>query len=88
MAQDFGNGVSRTLSAIQRQFQTVVWQASKPPLDSELNLMSQMEMNRLAEVVRSQMHSGFLLDPMNADADFVTGKDWSNWFKLGRPSTN
>ncbi len=86
MAQDFGNGVSRTLSALQRQFQTVVWQASKPPLDSELNLMSQMEMNRMAEAVRSQMHSGFLLDPMMADADFVTNENWSNWFKLGRPS--
>jgi len=88
MAQDFGNGVSRTLSAIQRQFQTVVWQASKPPLDSELNLMSQMEMNRMAEVVRSQMHSGFLLDPMMADQDFVTNENWSNWFKLGRPSAS
>jgi hypothetical protein len=88
MAQDFGNGVSRTLSALQRQFQTVVWQASKPPLDSELNLMSQMEMNRMAEAVRSQMHSGFLLDPMMADADFVTGGQWSNWFKFGRPSTS
>jgi hypothetical protein len=87
MAQDFGNGVSRTLSALQRQFQTVVWQASKPPLDSELNLMSQMEMNRMAEAVRSQMHSGFLLDPMNADADFVTDPAWSNWFKLGWPSS-
>ena len=88
MAQDFGNGVSRTLSALQRQFQTVVWQASKPPLDSELNLMSQMEMNRMAEVVRSQMHSGFLLDPMMADQDFVTNENWSNWFKLGRPSAS
>ena len=88
MAQDFGNGVSRTLSALQRQFQTVVWQASKPPLDSELNLMSQMEMNRMAEAVRSQMHSGFLLDPMMADADFVTNSSWSNWFKFGRPSAH
>jgi len=87
MAQDFGNGVSRTLSALQRQFQTVVWQASKPPLDSELNLMSQMEMNRMAEAVRSQMHSGFLLDPMHADADFVTDPEWSNWFQLGRADT-
>ena len=85
MAQDFGNGVSRTLSALQRQFQTVVWQASKPPLDSELNLMSQMEMNRMAEAVRSEMHSGFLLDPMRADADFVTETRWSNWFMFGRP---
>lgn len=84
MAQDFGNGVSRTLSALERQFQGVVWQASKPPLDSELNLMSQVDMDRMANIVRSQMHSGFLSDPMSSDADFVTNKNWSNWFTLGR----
>jgi hypothetical protein len=84
MAQDFGNGVSRTLSALERQFQGVVWQASKPPLDSELNLMSQVDMDRMANIVRSQMHSGFLSDPMSSDADFVTNAAWSNWFVLGR----
>ena len=83
MAEDFGSGVTRTLSALARQFTGVVWQSGKPPLDSELNLMSQMEMNRMAEAVRSQMHSGFLLDPMMADADFVTNSSWSNWFKFG-----
>ena len=87
MAQDFGNGVSRTLSALQRQFQSVVWQASKPPLDSELNLMSQVEWERVSNIVRSQMHSGFLLDPMSADMDFVTNEQWSNWFKMGRTTS-
>jgi len=85
MAQDFGNGVSRTLSALQRQFQLVVWQAGKPPLDSELNLAQQTEMERLANVVRSEMPSGWMSDPLNSDLDFVTDPDWSNWFKVGRP---
>ena len=43
MAEDFGNGVTRTLSALERQFQIVVWQAGKPPLEAELNLMMQAD---------------------------------------------
>jgi hypothetical protein len=87
MAQDFGNGVSRTLSAAGRQYQVVVWQASKPPLDSELNLIAQVDWERAAETIRAQAHSGFLLDPLVATTDFVTNPDWSNHFQLGRPST-
>jgi hypothetical protein len=87
MADDFGNGVSRTLSALQRQFQQVVWQASKPPLDSELNLVGQIELEQLADVVRSQMHSGVLADPLQADGDFVCNVNWGNWLKLGNPGS-
>lgn len=83
MPTDFGNGVSRTLSAQDRQFQVVVWQTGKPPLDSELNLMAQVDWERLAETLRAQAHSGFLLDPFKADADYVTDVNWSNWFKFG-----
>lgn len=84
MAQDFGTGVSRTLSALRRQFEVVVWQQNKPPLDSELNLMGQVDWERVAEVVRSSMHSGFLADAVVADTDFVTNSSWSNFFNLGR----
>jgi hypothetical protein len=83
MAQDFGNGVSRTLSAAGRQYQVVVWQASKPPLDSELNLIAQVDWERAAETIRAQAHSGFLLDPMVATTDFVTNPNWSNFFRMG-----
>ncbi len=79
MAQDFGSGVSRTLSAAQRQFEIVVWQKHKPPLDSELNLMAQIEMLRVQELIRTNMHSGFVLDPMDADRDFLTDPSWSNF---------
>ena len=87
MAQDFGSGVSRTLSAAERQFLQTVWQASKPPLDSELNLVAQISSEALRDAVRSEMHSGFFTDPMLAEADFVTNSAWSNWFKLGQPAS-
>ena len=83
MAQDFGNGVSRTLSALERQFQVVVWQSGKPPLDSELNLMMQADWERLSNTVRALLPSGWLIDPFNSDNDFVTNPNWSNWFKIG-----
>lgn len=84
MSEDLGTGVSRTLTAKDNQFQVVVWQANKPPLDSELNLISQIEWDKRAQLVRSTSHSGWLLDPMASDTDFVTDSTWSNWFKLGR----
>lgn len=84
MAEDFGSGVSRTLSALQRQFQTVVWQSGRPPLDAELNLMSQVDAERVSRLIRSTMHSGFLLDPTTAQKDFHTDPSWSDFFKLGR----
>lgn len=84
MSESFGSGVSRTLSALSRQFGAVVWQRGKPPLDSELNLMSQIELERDQQVIRAQMHSGFFLDPTRAVADMVTNPQWSNFFKVGR----
>ena len=87
MTQNFGSGVTRTLSALQRQWAMVTWQGFKPPLDSELNLMAQIELERFADIVRSQMHSGFLLDPLDAHRDFVTDPSWSNFFRFGRTAT-
>ena len=86
MPESFGPGVSRTLSASDRQFQTVIWQRGKPPLDSELNLMSQVDVETIREVVRSQVHSGFLLDPTRAVGDYVTDVQFSNQFRVGLPA--
>jgi hypothetical protein len=88
MPQDFGSGVTRTLTALQRQFGLVVFQGFKPPLDSEVNLAGQLQLERIAQVVRSGMHSGFLLDPMDAQRDFLTNVAWSNYFKFGQQATN
>jgi hypothetical protein len=87
MSENFGPGVSRTLSAYARQYQTVVWQKGKPPLDSELNLMSQIDLENAAQEIRSQVHSGFFVDPTHAKADFFTDADRSNFFNLGRQAT-
>ena len=88
MSESFGPGVSRTLSALDRQFQTVIWQYGKAPLDSELNLMSQIDVEALRETVRSQVHSGFLLDPTRAVGDYVTDVQFSNQFRLGLPAVD
>ncbi len=88
MAEDFGNGVTRTLSALARQFAAVVWQSGKPPLDSELNLMAQVDFEALRQTVRSQVHSGFFLDPTRADDDYKFDPLWSNHFHFGRPVDN
>lgn len=87
MAENFGPGVSRVLSAVARQFTTIVWQDDKPPLDSELTLSSQIEWDRLATMIRAQTHSGFFLDPTRCKEDFRTYPLWSNLFTFGGPST-
>lgn len=84
MTEDFGSGVSRTLSALARQFSTVVWQQGKPPLDSEFNLMSQITWENLSQLVRSQAHSGFFTDPLRPHDDFVFNESWANFFKFGQ----
>jgi len=84
MSEKFGNGVSRTLSAIDRQFSTVVWQKGKPPLDSELNLMSQVDVEQMQQQIRSCMNSGFIIDPTRSAQDFMFKGGWSNHFYLGQ----
>lgn len=85
MALDFGSGVSRTLDAAMRQFGAVVWQKGKPPLDSELNLMSQQVWDALRQVVCTMVPSGFFVDPTRTVQDFQTNPQWSNFFKVGNP---
>ena len=87
MAESFGSGVSRTLSAIDRAFQNVVFQSGKPPLDSEFNLQDSIHDESLRQLIRANMHSGFLLDPTDALADFVADPQWSNLLRLGRQSS-
>jgi len=86
MAENWGPGVTRTLSALSRQFMGVVWHPDAPPLDSELNLMSQIDWENLSSVVRSQVHSGFFLDPTRAREDYEVNPLWSNQFAIGVPA--
>lgn len=85
MAIDHGTGVSRTLSPLDRMFSHVIWQKGKPPLDSELNLMGSLEMERLRQFVAAQMPSGFFMDPTRAEFDFKFNKQWANHFHFGVP---
>lgn len=84
MAIDFGSGVSRTLSEVLRSFEYVVFQKKKPPLDSELNLLSQIHEGHIRDALQAAMPSGFLIDPTHALEDYQTASNWSNLFKLGR----
>jgi len=84
MANDnYGTSVSRTLSTDNTRFANVVWQAGKPPLDSELNLVGQLAWENQSDLVRSLTHSGFLLDPRDNLQDFVFNPLWSNYFEFG-----
>jgi hypothetical protein len=87
MALDWGTGVSRTLDAVFRQFSGVVWQKNHPPLDSELNLMSQDYWESLSQTIRSLMPSGFFMDPTRATNDYRFNSNWVNYFLFGNPRT-
>lgn len=84
MAQNFGSGISRILSAADRQFASVVFKANRPPLDSELNLISSLELEARSEEVRSRVASGWLMDESDPRSDFRTDSTYSNMFYFGR----
>lgn len=82
MADDFKTTVSRTLTTDNRQYSNLIWQAGKPPLDSELNLVGQIATDNLAKVVSTNSHSGILLDPRSSMRDFKFNPLWSNFLKV------
>lgn len=82
----FGSGVSRYITDRDRQYSSVIFQASKPPLDSELNLISLIDLESKAEEVRSRVPSGWLMNELNPRGDFKTSQNYSNYFYLGRES--
>lgn len=81
-----GSGVSRVIDGRDRQFAVVIFQANKPPLDSELNLIALADLEARAEEVRSRIPSGWLMDELNSRDDFKTNHDWSNHLYFGRQS--
>lgn len=82
-----GPGVSRYLSNRDRQYAAVVFEAQRPPLDAELNLISLMDLEARAEAVRSEVPSGWILDERSPASDFHTSPSYSNHFYFGRRST-
>jgi hypothetical protein len=87
MSDNFGSGVSRVLDPEASAFAQVVWQAYKPPLDSELNLVQQVSAENGRLAVLRGVPSGFLGNETNPSEDYVTNPSWSNWFRLGRQRT-
>jgi hypothetical protein len=79
-----GSGVSRFINDRDRQYAAVVFQASKPPLDSELNLISLIDLEAKAEEVRSRVASGWLMDELNPRSDYFTSTSYSNQFYFGK----
>lgn len=81
---NLGPGVSRVIDGRDRQFGAVVFQAVKPPLDSELNLVSLMDLEARAEEVRSRVPSGWLMNESSPSRDYSTVPSNSNQFFFGR----
>ncbi len=79
-----GSGVSRYTDDRDKQLSVVVFQANRPPLDSELNLISLVDFEARAEAVRAEMPSGWLMNESNPKADFFTNLNNSNLFYFGR----
>jgi len=78
-----GAGVSRYINDRDRQYAAVVFQVGKPPLDSELNLISLIDLESKAEEARSRVASGWLMNEINPYADFLTRPEFSNQFYFG-----
>ena len=85
MSESFGSGVSRTLSAIARQFDVVVFQESKPPLDSEVNLLQQVQTEQVRSAIRNRYPSGFF--GLRNLQDYQLSEYHSNQFYLGTGSS-
>lgn len=84
MTDNFGTGVSRVLDPKQTGYIQTLWQQGKPPLDSELNLMQQLDADWRQQIVLRNTPSGWLGNETNPSKDFVTNANWSNWFQFGQ----
>lgn len=80
--------VTRFLSAKDRQYAAVVFQGNRPPLDSELNLLSFLELEAQASEVRSEIPSGWLMNESSPATDFTTDPSYSNQLFFGRQFAN
>lgn len=84
MSNNLGPGPSRVLDPAGTEYVEVIWQAGRPPLDSELNLLQELAINASRRVVMRGVPSGWLLNETSLAADFQTDPTWSNWLRFGR----
>jgi hypothetical protein len=86
MSSDYGNGLSRILTSLDTEFSRVVFQADKPPLDSEWVTLQDLHKESQRKLVQSQISSGFITDVTTTLQDYETNPLWSNFLKLGTKS--
>jgi len=60
MAKNLGPNVSRVLEQDERSWLNVVFQQKRPPLDSEWNLVQEIQNFKHAQTIRRLTPSGFL----------------------------
>lgn len=87
MPNNYGSGTSRVLDPTATQYTTVIWQQGKPPLEAELNLVSDLATDWQRKMVLRGTPSGWLGNETNSGEDFITDPSWSNWFRFGRQRT-
>ncbi len=81
MANNYGSGASRVISAAKTQFQNVIFQRGRPPLDAEMTLVSDLAQATFQNKLRAETPSGWVSD--SKTTPFVTNRLWSNWFMFG-----
>lgn len=87
MSDNYGSGTSRVLDPKQTGYLQVIWQQGKPPLDSELNFLQQLENDWRQQLVLRGVPSGWFGNETNPSEEFITNANWSNWFRFGRQRT-
>lgn len=88
MAKNLGNKVSRVLDVKNRNFTSVVYQQKRPPLDSEFNLMQDIQNEYISNLLKEISPSGFLEiskiegAPENRS---LLNSNWKNAIKFKNP---
>lgn len=87
-SKNLGTKVSRVLEIIERSFDSVVFNQKRPPLDSEFNLLQEIQSDKVASILRSSCPSGFLsigeITTSPEDRDLIAAA-WKNSIKFKNP---
>jgi hypothetical protein len=84
--QKLGNKVSRVLEAKDKSFNSVVFQPLRPPLDSEFNLLQNIQNNIISDILRSFHKSGFITRGEITTRPENGSGFWKNAIKIKNPS--
>lgn len=88
MAKNLGNKVSRVLDVRNKSLKSVVYQQKRPPLDSEFNLMQEIQNENVSNLLREITPSGFLktskIEGAPEDRSLLTSS-WKNVIKFKNP---